>query len=143
MLEAYSSQVKLVPCDTGKNKSIIGAIFAYVSEHFREPITLTDLEDVCGYSAHYLSRVFSEAVGINFRRFVNELRLEYARELLTATDLPVTEIAYKSGFGSIRSFNRAFGEEYHSVPKKSRGDGQSFGGEATVLYLSDGSEESE
>ena len=78
MLEAYSSQVKLVPCDTGKNKSIIGAIFAYVSEHFRESITLTDLEDVCGYSAHYLSRVFSEAVGINFRRFVNELRLEYA-----------------------------------------------------------------
>ena len=138
MLEAYSAQVKLVPCDTGKNKSIIGAIFAYVSEHFREPITLTDLEDVCGYSAHYLSRVFSEAVGINFRRFVNELRLEYARELLTTTDLPVTEIAYKSGFGSIRSFNRAFGKEYNSVPKKSRGDGQNFGGEVTVLYLSDG-----
>ena len=87
--------------------------------------------------------MFSEAVGINFRRFVNELRLEYARELLTATDLPVTEIAYKSGFGSIRSFNRAFGEEYHSVPKKSRGDGQKFGGEATVLYLSGGSDESE
>lgn len=143
MLEAYSSQVKLVPCDTGKNKSIIGAIFAYVSEHFREPITLTDLEDVCGYSAHYLSRVFSEAVGINFRRFVNELRLEYARELLTTTDLPVTEIAYKSGFGSIRSFNRAFGDEYHSVPKKSRGDALKFDGEATVLYLNERSDDTD
>ena len=96
-----------------------------------------------GYSAHYLSRVFSEAVGINFRRFVNELRLEYARELLTTTDLPVTEIAYKSGFGSIRSFNRAFGEEYHSVPKKSRGDALKFDGEATVLYLNERSDDTD
>lgn len=135
MLDAYCGQTIFVPNGTKKNSSIIESMFSYISEHFRERITLSDLETTCGYSAHYLSRVFSDAVGINFKRFVNELRLEYARELLNNTTLSVTEIAYKSGFGSIRSFNRAFGEEYHSAPRQSRTSIQNNGGGSVVLYL--------
>ncbi len=78
------------------------------------------MAESCGYDAHYLSRIFSSNVGINFKRVVNSYRLDYARTLLQETGLSITEVALASGFGSVRSFNRAFAEEYNAVPKNGR-----------------------
>lgn len=101
-----------------RQTTLLSAIFAYIGAHYTERITLEDVAKECGYQPHYLSRVFSDAVGINFKRFINSYRLDHARTLLQETDMSVTEVAMASGFGSVRSFNRAFAEEYHEPPKK-------------------------
>ena len=118
-LGEYLSQTKLVSRRTTQS-SLLSSMFAYISAHFREKITLEDVAESCGYDAHYLSRIFSSNVGINFKRVVNSYRLDYARTLLQETGLSITEVALASGFGSVRSFNRAFAEEYNAVPKTGR-----------------------
>ena len=118
-LEQYLSAVDLV-AQKMTQTTLLSAIFAYISSHFTEKITLEDVAKHCGYNAHYLSRVFASSVGVNFKRVVNSYRLDHARQLLNETNLSVTEIALASGFGSVRNFNRAFAEEYNEMPKQQR-----------------------
>ena len=67
-----------------------------------------------------LSRVFSGTFHMNFSRYVNEMRIDYAKHLLAYTDQSVTEIFENAGFGSQRTFNRAFREYVHMTPKEFR-----------------------
>jgi len=118
-LEQYLSSIKMVS-ESNSQSTILTSIFTYISTHFREKITLEDVAAYCGYSAHYLSRVFASCVGINFRRVVNSYRLDYARQLLRETNKSVTEIALESGFGSVRNFHRVFAGESSEHPRNQR-----------------------
>lgn len=115
-LEQYLSAVEMIS-ENKTSSTLLASIFTYISAHFTEKITLKDVAAHCGYSAHYLSRIFSSSVGINFKRVVNGYRLDYARQLLQETTMSVTEIALASGFGSVRNFNRAFADEYSELPR--------------------------
>ena len=57
---------------------------------------------------------------MNFSRYVNEVRISYAKHLLAYTDQSVTEILENAGFGSQRTFNRAFRDCVHMTPKEFR-----------------------
>ena len=121
ILEHYLQSVTLRE-RTASQTTLLPAIFAYISAHYTEKITLEDVAASCGYSAHYLSRVFSDAVGVDFRRFINSYRLDHACTLLQQTDMSVTEVAMASGFGCVRSFNRAYAEAFHDVPRRRNPD---------------------
>ncbi|WP_372775460.1 helix-turn-helix domain-containing protein [Mangrovibacterium sp.] len=59
----------------------------------------------------YLSRLINEEFGLSFSDFINSYRVRYAGELLAADKdetLSIAQVAEKSGFGSLSSFNRAF-----------------------------------
>ena len=77
---------------------------------------ITDLARQCGHSVRSLSRFFSEQIGVSFPRFITALRLSHAVSLLTQSGVSVTEAALESGFGSVRSFHRAYKEEYGKAP---------------------------
>jgi len=109
VLGHYLSQTALYD-DLNRQDNIISTVFSYISKHYTEKITLEDVAAVCGYNAHYVSRVFGSSIGINFKKVVNSYRLAHAMELMQETDLSMTEIALASGFGSVRSFNRVYSE---------------------------------
>jgi len=81
---------------------------AYLSEHFDQPVTLETLAKTLGASQYHLSHLFSERLGMNFRSYINALRIERARLLLTRLAAPITQICYECGFENQRTFNRAF-----------------------------------
>jgi len=56
----------------------------------------------------------------SFSELANEYRLREAQELLTTTDLSITDIAYSVGFSSITSFNRVFKEITEQSPTEFR-----------------------
>lgn len=92
-----------------KNQSeadLPAVILDYISEHFGENISLRGIAQEFGYNYQYLSRVFNNAIGVNFKTLLNHYRYEYAYGLLTETDKSITEIVFESGFQSVRSFNR-------------------------------------
>ena len=93
-------------------------ILIYISEHFREELTLPILAKRFGYNPSYLSRNFKETFGISFCKYITMLRLREAILLLKNGDISVTECAFESGFGSTRSFYRAFQEEFGVTPKE-------------------------
>lgn len=105
-----------IPADPGLERRILG----YVEGHFTENLSLELLSKEFGVSRYVISRMFTGKLHISFPHYVNERRLEYACRLLKDTELSVTDIAMDAGFGSTRSFFRAFREYYGMSPGELR-----------------------
>ena len=90
----------------------------YIGNHSREELTLGDVAKAFGYHPSYLSRSFRETFGISFVKYLNMIRLRDAMLLLRTEKMNVTQCALESGFGSMRSFYRAFHDEFGCTPKE-------------------------
>jgi AraC family transcriptional regulator of adaptative response / DNA-3-methyladenine glycosylase II len=73
-----------------------------------------------GVSARHLRRMFHEHLGVTPDQFARSRRAHFARRLLDDTDLGVADIAFASGFGSLRQFNRAMSEIFRASPRALR-----------------------
>jgi AraC family transcriptional regulator of adaptative response / DNA-3-methyladenine glycosylase II len=69
-----------------------------------------------GVGARHLCRLFTRHVGASPVQVAGTLRVQRAKRLLDATDLPMAEVALRAGFGSLRRFNAAFAELYRRPP---------------------------
>lgn len=120
--EAYLRQVPLI-VQRRQSDHLFAQILDYVDRHFREDITLTSTAAALGYEPHYLSRYFGSIAKTNFRQFINGRRVVAARSLLRDRSIPITEVALRSGFQSIRNFNRVFAELEGVSPSEYRASG--------------------
>jgi AraC family transcriptional regulator of adaptative response / DNA-3-methyladenine glycosylase II len=73
-----------------------------------------------GVSARHLRRLFEEHVGVTPDQLARSRRAHFARRLLDDTDLGVADIAFASGFGSVRQLNRACLDVFRSTPTELR-----------------------
>ena len=73
-----------------------------------------------GITDRHLRRAFGAQFGVSPVEFAQTQRLLLAKRLLTDTALPVTEVAFASGFGSLRRFNALFKERYRLQPSRLR-----------------------
>lgn len=92
----------------------------YIHLRYREPISLADTAAQLHLSPGYFSEKFKEWTGETFRAYVQRLRLSYADRLLAGTSLPVTEIAYSAGFGSLAYFIRVYKQHRGISPSAMR-----------------------
>ena len=74
-----------------------------------------------GISARHLRRLFQEHLGVTPPQLARSSRAHFARRLLDDTDLSITEIAFASGFGSLRQFNRTLSGIFRATPRELRG----------------------
>ena len=86
------------------------------NECYTSQISLDSVAKRIGINPATLSRKFSENAKVNFNTYINSLRCFYAASQITETNNTFTEIAYKSGFGSIRNFNRIFSKHMNCTP---------------------------
>ncbi len=96
-----------------------------VTDYIKNNLTADDLSqgsmaEMAGISRDYFSRIFKNATGMNYSKWLNMIRLEKASELLTEDGRTLTEVAMLSGFQSIPSFNRVFREEKGMTPRDYR-----------------------
>lgn len=82
--------------------------------------TVAELADRLGVGTRHLSRLFETHVGASPLQTAQTLRIGRAKRLLDETALPITEIAFKAGFGSVRRFNAAFLKLYGRPPSSIR-----------------------
>jgi AraC family transcriptional regulator of adaptative response / DNA-3-methyladenine glycosylase II len=73
-----------------------------------------------GITDRHLRRAFSAEFGVSPVEFAQTQRLLLAKRLLTDTAMPVTEVAFASGFGSLRRFNALFKQRYRLQPGQLR-----------------------
>ncbi|MEU5692446.1 helix-turn-helix domain-containing protein [Actinosynnema sp. NPDC020468] len=73
-----------------------------------------------GLSARHLRRLFHEHLGATPDQFARSRRAHFARRLLDDTDLSITDVAFASGYGSLRQFNRAMREIFRFPPRELR-----------------------
>jgi AraC family transcriptional regulator of adaptative response / DNA-3-methyladenine glycosylase II len=79
-----------------------------------------DLGARLGVSARHLRRLFAEHVGVTPDQLARSRRAHFARRLLDDTDLTITDVAFASGFGSLRQFNRACQDIFRASPRELR-----------------------
>ena len=103
-----------------ENGDLIRQILTFISRHYTEDVTLSAMAEALGYEPHYLSRCFHRAFRKNFKQLVNEYRLQHARRLLSDREnrLSVIDVAYASGFQSVRNFNRVYREAEGTEPRR-------------------------
>ena len=82
--------------------------------------TVEDLAMRVGLGARQLSRLFVKHVGTSPIAVALTRRLQFSRQLIDETSLPITEIAMAAGFRSLRRFNEAYREAFNCPPRESR-----------------------
>ncbi len=73
-----------------------------------------------GYTPRHVTRVLTAELGAGPLALARAHRAQTARSLLAATDLPVTDIAFAAGFGSLRQFNDTIAAVYRATPTELR-----------------------
>ena len=95
---------------------IMQQVLGYMSEHYSENITASDMAKIANMSYSYFSKVFSKVTGRSFNDYLNFIRIAEAEKLLVSTDMNITEIAYETGFSSSSYFIKIFDKYKHASP---------------------------
>ncbi len=88
--------------------------------HSGTPLSMTDLAQRLGVTDRHLRRIFAATHGVTPLGYLNTQRLLLAKQLLTDTQQPITQVALNCGFGSLRRFNAAFVDQYRLNPTQLR-----------------------
>ena len=81
---------------------------------------LAGLAERLGIGERYLRKLFESELGVSPQAVALNQRLLFARKLLAETRMPVTEIAFAAGFGSVRRFNSAVQAQFRQTPGELR-----------------------
>jgi AraC-like DNA-binding protein/mannose-6-phosphate isomerase-like protein (cupin superfamily) len=115
IISNYVKGAKIVLDDNANNELVV-KIIEYIEDNIQESITLKDIAKNLGYSYHYLSSLFKRDFKIGFSNLINEYRINNACQLLTDTDMSISNIAQEVGYTSLRNFNRAFTQITNTIP---------------------------
>jgi len=93
---------------------------AYICDHYRSPITLEDLALAAGVSASRLAHLFPQELGLTPMQYLEQHRIEIARQRLAATNDSISAIAERVGYGSASYFSKVFRRVEGCSPRESR-----------------------
>ena len=91
-----------------------------IEKNIAEPITVPQIAQQIGLSQRQLERYFKRDMGCSLIQFSQLLRLQYARVLLTSTEISVREASVASGFNSMSHFSYAFMKCFGKTPSQYR-----------------------
>jgi AraC family transcriptional regulator len=121
LLRNYASQQLCVATYIrGLNPSQLLQVTDYIHDCLAENIQLSDLANVLGLSQFHFSRLFKQSLGVSPYQYVLRQRVERAKQLLTTTDLPITDIALLCGFSSHSHLGKWFRQVTGATPKAFR-----------------------
>ncbi|MEC0259993.1 response regulator transcription factor [Paenibacillus lautus] len=87
----------------------------YIEENYAmEDLSLQEVADSVGMSVTYLSRTFKSETNMNFVKYLVQVRMEKARELLAESKLSAQETAYRVGFSDYVHFSKTF-KKFHGL----------------------------
>jgi two-component system response regulator YesN len=100
---------------------IIQRVIHYVDQHFMEEISLGTLANEYNVTPNYLSTLFHKKNGITFVKYLTNIRMLKAKELLiTKPELKVQDVAEAVGYFSHRHFTKLFIEYFKCYPSEIR-----------------------
>ncbi len=115
-----TSKLRFAEIRDSVTSDLTNRILTYLGIHFREPISLDQLAEVMNVSRFHLSHLFSGKLGIGFKEYLNNLRVECAKTMLRSTDTPIADVCADAGFENQRTFNRVFRELTGASPRDYR-----------------------
>ena len=120
LLDLIFSDAEIPTGRNGKNYAVISNAKRYIQNNFERQITLKDIAESVHLSEIYFRSVFTESVGRSPHQYLIDCRVDNAKKLLWNTDIPICEVAEKSGFGCQQYLNKVFKKETGMTPDKYR-----------------------
>lgn len=99
----------------GLNKAV-----KHIHDNYQKEISLSDLAGIASFNKFYFCNIFKDFTGESFKEYQSRIRIQKATELLCATDLPITEIAFTCGFNDSNYFARKFKQFTGKTPREVR-----------------------
>jgi len=107
----------------GLGQTPVGRARAFLSQHYSDPnLMLQDVAGEVGMSQSHFSTVFAQETGITFTQYLTALRIGKARELLAATAMRSSEIAFAVGYNDAHYFSYLFKKQTGVTPSEYRRD---------------------
>lgn len=97
------------------------------SQYDRTDMGVEAMAAAAGYSRYHFSRLFRQHIGVPPHEYLLQVRMQQARNLLTATDLPIKQIGQMVGFGDYAYFCNSFRRRLGMPPGAVRRQGRRFG----------------
>jgi YesN/AraC family two-component response regulator len=115
-----NSKLQIERYTKDKKDLSIKASIEYINNNLGKDVSLEKVASICNLSPCYFSKVFKKEVGINFISYLNDKKINRAKEILETTDIPITNIAIDLGFEDCGYFIRVFKKLQEVTPKKYR-----------------------
>jgi AraC family transcriptional regulator of adaptative response / DNA-3-methyladenine glycosylase II len=109
------------PAWAGTSTTVTRAL-RLISEGLQDDLSLEDLAETLGVSTRHLRRLFDEHLGASPIAVAQLYRVQMAKRLISDTTFSMTDIAFMSGFGSLRRFNTVFKKTYQRAPRSIRSE---------------------
>lgn len=108
--------------DVKRNKRLnrLSAITKYIRKHYTQELSLERVAKQFGYSPTHLSHMFTLYAQMNYKQYVQSVRMEYAYQELVKTNQTISLIAEKHGFASNKAFAKVFQKKYGMLPSEYR-----------------------
>ena len=104
----------------GKNAEIVKKAIHYISKNFANPITLETVSNEVHLTPAYFSSMFKQSTGSTFKEYLNMVRIEESKRLLSNTDYSLLDIAIATGFEDQSYFSKVFKKYTGLTPKQYR-----------------------
>lgn len=92
----------------------------YIRLHYSEDLTLNTLADLVYLNPNYLSNIFTQVTGGTLNKYIKQIRMEKAQELLLNTNMKVTDISQAVGYPNTSYFCKSFQKLYGTTPERFR-----------------------
>ena len=106
-----------------KHQNVVFQASAYIKAHLTDKLSLDEVAEHVYLSKSYFCRIIKDELGCTFTEYVNRLRVERSKLLLTGTGMPIAEIACAVGFDDQSYFNRIFKKQTGVAPGSYRKKG--------------------
>ena len=118
IIDFLYTQFEIIMNSTGHftRDSIIDVILNYIDHNYSDSITLEGISPTFGYNSSYLGKVFTEKTGKSFHTYLDDVRIEKAKELLTTTPMQVYRIAKQVGYSNVDYFHIKFKKKIGMSP---------------------------
>lgn len=104
--------------EVSKNATVVDKINEYIHNHYAENIGRTRIAAEFFLTPEYLAKLYKKKTGINLKDYINEYRIEKAKELLMVSDTSISDVAEAVGFDNFSYFSTIFKKITGSTPKE-------------------------
>lgn len=120
LINVQSEVIKNLKEEDQSPNHVIQLVKKYINEHYEEDLNLNLLAETVYLSPGYLSELFIQETGSGINKYIKNLRMEKAKDLLHNTNMKINDICEKVGYQNISYFCRSFREHFGSSPEKYR-----------------------
>lgn len=103
-----------------KNSEIVKKAIQYISQNFSNQLTLEEVAEQVHLNPTYFSTMFKQSTGSSFKEYLNMVRIEESKRLLSNTDYSLIDIAVATGFEDQSYFSKVFKKYTGLTPKQFR-----------------------